>query len=88
MSTWETEIQDHLQEKFHVKPAVFYSGLCVHLWNTAFTNMYFKLNLTNFRDVYHNCIIITYKVIGKHITINLIYEEHKDIVGLIADIFQ
>jgi hypothetical protein len=89
MSTWGTKILDHLQEKFHVKPTVFYIGLYVYLSNTAFINMIFKLNLINFCDVYHK--LYYYKVQSyweTHITINLIYEQYKNIIGLIADIFQ
>ena len=86
MSTWETEIKDQLPEKSHVQPVLFYIDLCVYLWNTAFTNMNFKLDLTNFRDSIINCIIITYKVSGKHISQLIWYMN--SIVGLIADIFQ
>jgi len=59
------------------------------LSNTAFINMNFKLNLTNFRDVYHKLYyynVQSYWEIPN--TINLIYEQYKNIVGLIADIFQ
>jgi hypothetical protein len=51
--------------------------------------MNFKLNLTNFRDVYHKLYYYNIQSYWEtHITVNLINEQYKDIVGLIADIFQ
>jgi hypothetical protein len=50
--------------------------------------MNLKQNLFNYHDVYHKLYYYNIQIIGKHITIIVIYVEYKDIVGLIADIFQ
>jgi hypothetical protein len=77
-----------MQENFHVKSLVFYIGLCVYLWNSAFINMNLKQNLINFRDVCHKFYYYNIQIIGKRITIIVIYVQYKDIVGLIVNIFQ
>ena len=86
MSTWETGMQDRLQEKFRVKPILFYIGLCVYLWNNAFNNMNLNLNLTNFRDVYHKLYYYNIQNYWEtHITINWYTNS---IVALTADTFK
>lgn len=79
-------MQDRLQEKFRVKPILFYIGLCVYLWNNAFNNMNLNLNLTNFRDVYHKLYYYNIQNYWEtHITINWYTNS---IVAVTADTFK